>query len=161
METTNKLTLHEDLSQADVNVSTKYCKKDTILDQVEKYAQANQIDVAMILNTHCCLVYVTEYLMHDGSRESTASYHIIPVWTDKQTVDTLFSHYQETNKYKVLNNFNSGLIQSINSYPLLISFNNSTIGYPAHQKYLEAFNTMLNHYGDFIIRRTNGAFTIR
>lgn len=125
------------------------------------YAQLNMVDAAVILNTHCCFVYVTDVLYKDGHRESTATYRIIPVWTDKETVVTLFSHYHETNKYKVLNRFNSGLVQSINSYPLFIGFNNNTVGYPAHQKYLEAFNQMMNHYCDFVIRGTNGAFTIR
>lgn len=161
METTNKPTYHEDLSQADVHASVPACRKDIILKQVDKYAQENNIDGALILNTHCCLVFVSEFRMQDGSRTTKADYHIIPVWNDKETVMTMFSHYQECNREKVHKYLNLEGVQSINSYPLFIGFNNSTVGYPAHQKYLEAFNQMMNHYYDFVIRGTNGAFTIR
>lgn len=161
METTNKPTYYEDLSQADVHVTVPACRKDIILDQVAKYAQQNNIDGALILNTHCCLVFVSEFLMKDTTRKTRAAYHIIPVWNDKETVMTMFSHYHEQNRKKVHTYFNPEEIQSINSYPLFIGFNNSTVGYPAHQKYLEAFNQMMNYYCDFVIRGTNGAFTIR
>lgn len=161
METTNKPTYHEDLSQADVRVTVPFCRKEVILDQVTKYAQENMIDGALILNTHCCLIFVSEFLMKDGSRQTRVAYHIIPVWNDKETVMTMFSHYQELNRAKVHRYFNPEQVQAINSYPLFVGFNNSTVGYPAHQKYLEAFNQMMNHYCDFVIRGTNGAFTIR
>lgn len=73
----------------------------------------------------------------------------------------MFSYYHERNREKVHKYLNLEGVQSINSYPLFIGFNNSTVRYPAYQKYLEAFNQMMDHYCDFVIRGTNGAFTIR